>query len=315
MLVTLAVLFSRSSSSGLLLAYFIMEKYQEIKKIGEGAYGIVYKARKLGHPSAVVALKKIQLEFEDDGIPSTTVREISLLKEMRDPNIVQLLDVIHVDNRLLCLVLEFLDMDLKKYMEKLPHNPRRVEQGSHGWVHVDERRGSGQCHDQKIHGPPGRGCPGNLKLADFGLARAFGGPLRTYTHEVATLWYRSPELLLGDRQYSTGVDMWSIGAIFAEMCTRVPLFPGCSELDEIFKIFRLLGTPDEETWPGITSFPEYKASFPKWERLSTPIVLGLEPAGLEMLAALLDYGDKKKTLGLTFQDAVIHTLWHPINVF
>lgn len=79
---------------------------------------------------------------------------------------------------------------------------------------------------------------GNLKLADFGLARAFGVPLRTYTHEVVTLWYRSPEILLGGRQYSTGVDMWSVGCIFAEMCTRKPLFPGDSEIDEIFKIFR-----------------------------------------------------------------------------
>jgi cyclin-dependent kinase len=99
---------------------------------------------------------------------------------------------------------------------------------------------------------------GNLKLADFGLARAFGVPLRTYTHEVSldilemdyvsahrpilsqivTLWYRCPEILLGGRQYSTGVDMWSAGAIFAEMYTRKPLFPGDSEIDEIFKIFR-----------------------------------------------------------------------------
>jgi serine/threonine protein kinase len=79
---------------------------------------------------------------------------------------------------------------------------------------------------------------GNLKLADFGLARAFGVPLRTYTHEVVTLWYRAPEILLGGRQYSTGVDMWSVGCIFAEMCTRKPLFPGDSEIDEIFKIFR-----------------------------------------------------------------------------
>jgi len=104
---------------------------------------------------------------------------------------------------------------------------------------------------------------GNLKLADFGLARAFGVPLRTYTHEVSspgifplpnvtfvtnrrhqvvTLWYRAPEILLGGRQYSTGVDMWSVGCIFAEMCTRKPLFPGDSEIDEIFKIFKCAPT-------------------------------------------------------------------------
>lgn len=79
---------------------------------------------------------------------------------------------------------------------------------------------------------------GNLKIADFGLSRAFGVPLRTYTHEVVTLWYRSPEILLGGKHYATPVDMWSIGCIFAEMCVLHPLFPGDSEIDEIFKIFR-----------------------------------------------------------------------------
>lgn len=136
---------------------------------------------------------------------------------------------------------------------------------------------------------------GNLKLADFGLARAFGVPLRTYTHEVVTLWYRAPEILLGGRQYSTGVDMWSVGCIFAEMATRKPLFPGDSEIDEIFKIFRLLGTPGEPEWPGVTSFPDFKASFPKWERkVDDPVVspdgakvLGDE--GLDLLEALLVY--------------------------
>lgn len=134
---------------------------------------------------------------------------------------------------------------------------------------------------------------GNLKIGDFGLARAFGVPLRTYTHEVVTLWYRSPEILLGGRQYSTGVDMWSVGCIFAEMATRKPLFPGDSEIDEIFKIFRLLGTPTEQEWPGVTSFPDFKSSFPKWERkqddelVNADGVKVLGNEGLELLDALL----------------------------
>lgn len=136
---------------------------------------------------------------------------------------------------------------------------------------------------------------GNLKIADFGLARAFGVPLRTYTHEVVTLWYRSPEILLGGRQYSTGVDMWSIGCIFAEMATRKPLFPGDSEIDEIFKIFRVLGTPSENDWPGVTSFPDFKSSFPKWERkqdeeiVTKDAVKMLGNEGLDLLEALLVY--------------------------
>lgn len=136
---------------------------------------------------------------------------------------------------------------------------------------------------------------GNLKLADFGLARAFGVPLRTYTHEVVTLWYRAPEILLGGRQYSTGVDMWSVGCIFAEMATRKPLFPGDSEIDEIFKIFRILGTPTEADWPGVTSFPDFKSSFPKWERkqddemVNADGVKVLGENGLDLLESMLVY--------------------------
>ena len=87
---------------------------------------------------------------------------------------------------------------------------------------------------------------------DFGLARAFTVPLRTYTHEVVTLWYRAPEILLGGKQYSVPVDIWSVGTIIPEMVTGQPLFPGDSEIDELFKIFRLLGTPNEGLWEGVS---------------------------------------------------------------
>lgn len=150
---------------------------------------------------------------------------------------------------------------------------------------------------------------GNLKLADFGLARAFGVPLRTYTHEVVTLWYRAPEILLGGRQYSTGVDMWSVGCIFAEMATRKPLFPGDSEIDEIFKIFRVLGTPTEEDWPGVTSFPDFKSSFPKWVRKADELLVSndgykvLGDDGLDLLESLLVYDPAGR---ISAKQAVIH---------
>jgi serine/threonine protein kinase len=111
---------------------------------------------------------------------------------------------------------------------------------------------------------------GALKLADFGLARAFGIPVRTYTHEVVTLWYRAPEILLGQQQYSTPVDMWSIGTIFAEMVMKCPLYPGDSEIDELFKIFRTLGTPNEELWPGVSKLPDYKPTFPNCKPSPAP---------------------------------------------
>ncbi|KAL2826102.1 putative cell division control protein 2 kinase [Aspergillus cavernicola] len=303
-----------------------MENYQKIEKIGEGTYGVVYKARELTHPNRIVALKKIRLEAEDEGVPSTAIREISLLKEMSDPNIVRLLNIVHADGHKLYLVFEFLDLDLKKYMEALP-----VSEGGRGKALPDGMahtkslglgdamvkkfmaqlvEGIRYCHSRRILHRDLKpqnlliDRDGNLKLADFGLARAFGVPLRTYTHEVVTLWYRAPEILLGGRQYSTGVDMWSVGAIFAEMCTRKPLFPGDSEIDEIFKIFRLLGTPDEALWPGVTSFPDYKATFPKWKREDPHnIVPGLEEDGLDLLEALLEYDPARR---LSAKQACLH---------
>merc|ERR1712042_358761 len=94
---------------------------------------------------------------------------------------------------------------------------------------------------------------GAIKLADFGLARAFGVPVRVYTHEVVTLWYRAPEVLLGAARYSTPVDLWSIGTIFAELATKKPLFHGDSEIDQLFRIFRTLGTPNNDVWPDVES--------------------------------------------------------------
>jgi len=136
---------------------------------------------------------------------------------------------------------------------------------------------------------------GNLKLADFGLARAFGIPLRTYTHEIVTLWYRAPEVLLGSRHYSTGVDMWSVGCIIGEMISRQALFPGDSEIDEIFRIFRLLGTPTEDTWPGVTSLPDYKATFPKWSKKDIGAeVKGLTPTSADLISQMLAYDPAKR---------------------
>ncbi|XP_023584904.1 cyclin-dependent kinase 3 isoform X4 [Trichechus manatus latirostris] len=235
-----------------------MDVFQKVEKIGEGTYGVVYKAKNK-ETGQLVALKKIRLDLETEGVPSTAIREISLLKELKHPNIVRLLDVVHSEKKLY-LVFEFLSQDLKKYMDSTLASELPL-------------------HLVKL---------GAIKLADFGLARAFGVPLRTYTHEVVTLWYRAPEILLGSKFYSTAVDVWSIGCIFAEMVTRRALFPGDSEIDQLFRIFRTLGTPSEATWPGVTQLPDYKGSFPKWTRKGLEeIVPNLEPAGKDLLMKLL----------------------------
>nr|XP_054957530.1 cyclin-dependent kinase 3 isoform X1 [Pan paniscus] len=283
-----------------------MDMFQKVEKIGEGTYGVVYKAKNR-ETGQLVALKKIRLDLEMEGVPSTAIREISLLKELKHPNIVRLLDVVH-NERKLYLVFEFLSQDLKKYMDSTP--------GSELPLHLIKSylfqllQGVSFCHSHRVIHRDLK--PQNLlinelgaiKLADFGLARAFGVPLRTYTHEVVTLWYRAPEILLGSKFYTTAVDIWSIGCIFAEMVTRKALFPGDSEIDQLFRIFRMLGTPSEDTWPGVTQLPDYKGSFPKWTRKGLEeIVPNLEPEGRDLLMQLLQYDPSQR---ITAKTALAH---------
>jgi cyclin-dependent kinase 2 len=121
--------------------------------------------------------------------------------------------------------------------------------------------------------------------------------MRAYTHEVITLWYRAPEILLGVKYYSTTVDIWSVGCIFAEMLTKKALFAGDSEIDQLFRIFRTLGTPDEKSWPGIRQLPDYKPCFPKWERqplLQFVPQLSTCPEGLLILTEMLTYDPSQR---------------------
>jgi cyclin-dependent kinase len=173
-----------------------------------GTYGVVYKARDLTtKDQRIVALKKIRLEAEDEGVPSTAIREISLLKEMNDENIVRLLNIVHADGHKLYLVFEFLDMDLKKYMECLPQSEggrgKQFPENANSALRamglgpdivrkfmLQLLKGIRYCHSHRVLHRDLKpqnlliNTDGNLKLADFGLARAFGVPLRTYTHEV-----------------------------------------------------------------------------------------------------------------------------------
>lgn len=288
-----------------------MDRYQRLEKIGEGTYGVVYKARDR-ETNGTIALKKIRLEQEDEGVPSTAIREISILKELTHPNVVSFNDVVHQDNRLY-LVFEYLDQDLKRYMDSVSSlAPILVKSYLFQLVN-----GIAYCHSHRVlhrdlkpqnllidrHG--------KLKLADFGLARAFGIPVRHYTHEVVTLWYRAPEILLGARKYSTPVDIWSIGCIFAEMVSRAPLFPGDSEIDQLHKIFMALGTPSDAFWPGVSELPDFKDTFPKWPR--RPIgqtVQRLDPLGADLLAKMLTYEPSQR---ISARDALNHPYFADID--
>merc|ERR1719265_2076606 len=244
----------------------------------------------------IVALKTIRLEAEDEGIPSTAIREISLLKELQHPNIVRLADVIHTERKL-TLVFEFLDQDLKKLLDMCDGGLDPSTTNSYVYQLL---RGIAYCHQHRVLHRDLKpqnlliNREGALKLADFGLARAFGIPVRSYTHEVVTLWYRAPDVLMGSRKYSTPVDIWSVGCIFAEMVSGRPLFPGNTDADQLQRIFKALGTPNEAMWPTITELPDWKPTFTQYE--ATPwqqIVPALEAnggrPGIDLLASTLQY--------------------------
>ncbi|XP_067015382.1 cyclin-dependent kinase 1 [Anabrus simplex] len=270
-----------------------MEDYIKLEKIGEGTYGVVYKCKNKS-TGQIVAMKKIRLENDDEGIPSTAIREISLLKELQHPNIVSLENVIMEEARL-HLVFEWLTMDLKKYMDTLGQGQLMEQDLVRSYLY-QITQAILYCHKRRILHRDLKpqnlliDKNGTIKVADFGLGRAFGIPVRVYTHEVVTLWYRAPEVLLGSTRYSCPIDIWSIGCIFAEMATKKPLFQGDSEIDQLFRIFRVLRTPNEEIWPGVSKLPDYKSSFPQWTQNTLQCsVRGLDDDGLDLLQKMLTY--------------------------
>ncbi|GAV01160.1 hypothetical protein RvY_11912 [Ramazzottius varieornatus] len=245
-----------------------MANYSRIEKIGEGTYGVVYKGRDKATGN-LVALKKVRLT-EDQGIPATTLREVCTLKELKHKRVVNLLETLMEIGKLY-LVFEYIDFDMRRYMDTLKDEecvPRHLTK-SFMYQIFD---GLNFCHARRVIHRDLKpqnilvAKNGQVKIADFGLARAFSVPMRAVTHEIVTLWYRSPEVLLGtcDSAYGLGVDIWSMGCIFAELWTLNPLFEGDSEIDQCFKIFSILSTPNEEVWPGVSHLPNWHTFFPHW---------------------------------------------------
>lgn len=263
-------------------------QFQQLEKLGEGTYATVYKGRNRT-TGALVALKEIALDSEE-GTPSTAIREISLMKELRHANIVALHDVVHTENKL-TLVFEYMDHDLKRYME-LHHNQLEPQQVKSLMFQL--LRGVCFCHDNRVLHRDLKpqnlliNAKNELKIGDFGLARAFGIPVNTFSNEVVTLWYRAPDVLLGSRNYSTSIDMWSTGCILAELFTGKPLFAGSSNDDQLMKIFRVMGTPNERTWPGVSSYANYKSNFTQFVPQDLRVVVNnIDSVGLDLLVGLL----------------------------
>uniref|UniRef100_A0A7N0UK02 Protein kinase domain-containing protein n=1 Tax=Kalanchoe fedtschenkoi TaxID=63787 RepID=A0A7N0UK02_KALFE len=281
-----------------------MEKYEKLEKVGEGTYGKVYKAKDKAS-GQLVALKKTRLEMDEEGVPPTALREVSLLQMLSQSlYVVRLLRVEHVDSSSgsgkphLYLVFEYLDTDLKKFIDahRKGPDPRPLPPDQIQRFLFQILKGVDHCHG---HGVLHRDLkPQNLlvdkekgvvKIADLGLGRAFTVPLKSYTHEIVTLWYRAPEVLLGSTHYSTGVDMWSVGCIFAEMARRQALFPGDSEFQQLLHIFKLLGTPSEKQWPGVSALRDWHV-YPQWEPQSlSKAVSSLGPDGVDLLTKMLTY--------------------------
>lgn len=251
---------------------------------------------------------------ESEGVPSTAIREISLLRELTHPNIVQLFDVVDGDNHLY-LVFEFLQQDLKKLLDSVKGGLDQALVKSYLYQLL---KAISFCH---LHCILHRDLKpqnllidqeGHIKLADFGLARTFGVPVRTYTHEIVTLWYRAPEILLGTKLYSNAVDVWSLGCIFAEMATRRALFPGDSEIDQLFRIFRTLGTPDENIWPGVSQLRDYTSMFPRWEpRPLDEVVPSFDSDAKDLLLKLLTYDPNQR---ITAKKGLSHPYFNGVTL-
>lgn len=238
------------------------KRYKKIAFLGEGQFATVYKAEDTLHSSRIVAVKKIKLGLTTearDGINRTALREIKLLQELQHENIIGLLDVFGQKSNI-SLIFDYMDTDLEVVIldQSIVLTPGDIKAylimtlkgleylHSHWILHRDLKPNNLLINDQGI-----------LKITDFGLAKSFGTPARSLTHQVVTRWYRSPELLFGARYYGTGIDIWAVGCIGAELMLRKPFLTGDTDLSQLTKIFEICGTPSETHWPGVSSLPDY----------------------------------------------------------
>lgn len=279
--------------------------FQKMEKIGEGTYGVVYKARER-NTGKLVALKKIRPESENEGIPATTIREILLLKNLKHSTIIDLIEVIHSDEKMY-LVFEYVETDLKKLIDIYSSRKKRFDREIVRKMAFQLCTAVNFCHSKNIFHrdlkPQNILVDGkfNIKLGDFGLGRAASIPLRQYTSQIVTLWYRPPELLLGYEYYDSSVDIWSLACIIAEMATMAPIFMGDSEIDQLYKIYSVLGVPTDNDWNGVESLPNYTRGTAniKPVGLKSIITADLE---VQMLSKMLVYDPLKRITALEALD-------------
>jgi len=279
-------------------------EFKPLNRIEEGTYGVVYRAKDL-RTQEIVALKRLKMEREKEGFPITSLREVNTLLISQHPNVVTVREIVVGSNcDLIYIVMDFVQHDLKSLMELMRKKNQVFLTGEVKCLMVQLLRAIAHLHDNWILHRDLKASnlllshEGILKVGDFGLAREYGSPLKAYTSVVVTLWYRAPELLLGIKEYSTYIDVWSIGCIFGELLLMEPLFPGKSEVDELNRIFKLLGTPSETTWPGYKELPRVqKMKFVDYPidhlRQKFPESM-LSETGLQFLKSLLCYDPRRR---------------------
>ncbi|KAG1670222.1 Cyclin-dependent kinase 10 [Nymphon striatum] len=263
--------------------------FEKLNRIGEGTYGIVYRARDT-KSNEIVAMKKMRMEQEKDGVPVSTLRELNILLNLKHNNVVQLKEVtVGKSLNSIFLVMEYCEQDLGSLLDNMqsPFSESQVKcimlQLFNGLQYLHQ---SFIVHrDLKVSNLllTDKGC---LKIADFGLARKYGLPLKPMTPQVVTLWYRAPELLLHANTQTTAIDMWAAGCILGELLSHKPLLPGRSEIHQLELILEMLGTPNDNIWPVNIIFSLYnnlKHTFP-W----------LSAAGMRLLNFLFMYDPNKR---------------------
>ncbi|KAL8371424.1 hypothetical protein RB595_001295 [Gaeumannomyces hyphopodioides] len=292
-----------------------VEGFDKLNDIEEGAYGWVARAKEL-KTGKIVALKRLKVDANNrSGLPVTGLREIQILRDCSHRNVVTIHDVVvgedtsRIEN--IFLVLEFLEHDLKSVLEDMPEPFLASEIKT---LLIQLASGVSYLHDNFILHRDLKTSNllmnnrGQLKIADFGMARYVGDPPPRLTQLVVTLWYRAPELLLGTASYGQAVDMWSVGCIFGELLTREPLLQGKNEVDELTKIFELCGVPTEDSWPGFRRLPNARslrlppASLPTGSLIRARFPL-LTAAGSALLSGLLSLDPARR---VTAKDMLTH---------
>ncbi|CAL8072982.1 unnamed protein product [Orchesella dallaii] len=288
-----------------------VEEFSLLNRIEEGTYGVVYRAKdkKTGE---VVALKRLKMEKEKDGFPITSLREINTLLKAQHENVVTVREIVigsNVDKIFLCM--DFAEHDLKSLMETLKARQQTFTLGEVKCLMVQLLKAVAHLHDNWILHRDLKTSnlllnhKGILKVGDFGLAREYGSPLKQYTPIVVTLWYRAPELLLGTKEYSTPIDMWSVGCIFGELLKLEPMFQGKSEANQLNLIFETLGTPNDKIWPGYSQMPLLSKITFATQRLNKLKIRYnmLSERGLDLLNKFLTFNPEKRA---TAEDALSH---------